>query len=372
MARPTIAEINLAAVAHNYRALLGLCAEGVGCIGVVKADAYGHGAVRVAQTLVTEGVAVLAVALTEEAAELQDAGVSGRILVMGFPTADDADEIVARGLEPAVSGVGQAEELDNVARTAGRRVGVHLKFDTGMGRIGVALNRAVETTQRISSLSNLRIVGAMTHFPSADEPAARDVTLGQIAAFRALRADLAQAGIKIPLWHAANSAASLYYPEAHLDAIRPGLALYGSYPSAKMQTAADLRQPLTFKTRIACIRELPRNATVSYGRTHRLEKPSRIAVLPVGYADGYDRRFSNRGQVLVRGRRAPVVGRVCMDLTMIDVTEIAGASAGDQVVLYGAQGDDRITIDEVTPLLGSVQQEVMTSIGKRVPRVYRS
>lgn len=371
MARPTVAEIDLSAIAHNCQALLGLCADGVKCIGVVKGDAYGHGAVQVTQLLAKQGVGIFAVALTEEAVELYDAGITGRILIMGFPTADDADEIVTRGFEPAVSSIAQAGELDSAARTAGRRVAVHLKFDTGMGRIGIDMERAVETAQDICSLPNLRIVGAMTHFPSADEPEARDFTLGQIAAFSKLRLTLAAAGIEIPLWHAANSAGTLYYPESHFDAIRPGLSLYGSYPFAKLETAAKLRQALTFKTRIVRIREMPTGATISYGRTHTLARPSRIATLPVGYADGFNRRFSHRGQVLVRGKRAPVVGRVCMDLTLIDVTNINGASEGDEVVLYGSQGDSRITIDEVALFLDTAQQEVMTSITKRVPRVYR-
>ena len=370
MARPTVAEIDLSAVAGNCRALLRECREGVQCIGVVKADAYGHGAVPVAQALGREGVRIYAVALVEEAVELDDAGVTGRIMIMGYPTADDADEIVARGFEPVISSVSQAEEFAAMARTAGRRVAVHLMFDTGMGRLGMDMQRAVESAQEIKALGNLRVVGAMTHFSSADEPDARDFTLEQIAAFRRLQRGLERAGVRIPLWHAANSAGSLYYPESHFDAIRPGLSLYGSYPSSEMASRAVLRQAMTFKTRIACIREMPAGASISYGRTHRLGRASRIAILPVGYADGFDRRFSNLGQVLIRGRRAPVVGRVCMDLTLVDVTELAGARAGDEAVLYGSQGEESITIDEVAARLGTAQQDVMTMVGRRVPRVY--
>jgi len=184
MARPTVAEIDLSAIAGNCRALLRECREGVRCIGVVKADAYGHGAVPVAQALAREGVAIYAVALAEEAVELSDAGVPGRIVIMGCPTADDAGEIVARGFEPVISSVSQAAEFAAVARTAGRRVAVHLKFDTGMGRVGIDMRRAIETAREINGFASLHIVGAMTHFPSADDPDARDFTLGQIAAFR--------------------------------------------------------------------------------------------------------------------------------------------------------------------------------------------
>lgn len=371
MARPTVAEIDLGAIRHNLRVLMSLTVAGVECIAVVKADAYGHGALAVSRTLAEEGVTLFAVALTEEAVQLREAGLDGRILIMGYPTADDAEEIVARGFEGVVSSPTQAEGLDETARAMGKRAAVHLKFDTGMGRIGFGPDEAIPAARKIAGLRNLEIVGAMTHFPSADEEKAVAYTRGQIAAFRELKQNLTAAGVRIPLWHAANSAGLLFYPEAHFDAVRPGLSLYGSYPSPEMGRPVELRQALTFKTRIARIRDMPEGATLSYGRTYTTTRPARIATLPVGYADGFSRLLSNRGEVLIRGRRAPVVGRVCMDLTLADVTEVPGASEGDEVVLYGTQQGESISIEEIALMLGTVPQEVMTSVSKRVPRVYR-
>jgi len=371
MARPTVVEVDLDAIAQNLDALMALARPGVECIAVVKANAYGHGAVPVARALAARGIRRFAVACLEEATHLRDAAVPGRILIMGYPAPSEAREIVAQGFEAVVSAPEQIVAFDAAGRAAGVRACVHLKFDTGMGRVGFPVATALNVARDAAARPGIALVGAMTHFAVADEEQGVAFTREQIAVFLRVRQELEYAGLRIPLWHAANSAGLLYHPESHLDAVRPGVSLYGAYPSPGMSRPVRLRQAMTFKTRIAAIREMPASATVGYGRTKRLERQSRIGLLPVGYADGYDRRLSNRGEVLVRGRRVPVAGRVSMDLVTVDLTDVPEAAAGDEVVLYGSQGSEAVTIESVADLLGTVRQEVMTSVGARVPRVYK-
>ncbi len=367
---PTVAEIDLAAIVHNLRSLRGLTPAGTVMIAVVKADAYGHGAVPVSRALAESGAEYLAVACVGEAVELDEAGVDGRVLVMGAPVPGDAEEMVARKFECVISSLDQAEHLHATARQRHVQIGVHVKFDTGMGRVGFAAADHLEVMHALQQMESLRIEGVMTHLPSADEEDEAEFTRAQLANFGAIRGALEAAGFEVPLWHAANTAGIVGFSEAHCNAIRPGIGLYGCYPSQEMPQPVALRQAMTWKTEIARIRNMPVGDTVSYGRTWRAERPSRIALLSVGYADGYDRRLSNRGEVLVRGRRAPVVGRVCMDMTMVDVTDIPDASEGDEVVLLGAQDEDAISIGEMAALLNTIPHVVMTGIGKRVPRTY--
>ena len=324
----------------------------------------------VAEALAGRGVKRFAVALAEEAVQLRDAGIVGRILVLGYPTVDDAEEIVGRGFEIVASSLRQIECFGSVARKMGKYVVVHLKFDTGMGRVGFTPGEALEVAEAVSRFGNVRVEGVMTHLASAEEDSDIAFTREQVADFCALKAGLEAAGFRIPLWHAANSAGIMYYPESHFSAVRPGIVLYGCYPSSEMSRPLELRQALTFKTRILRIREMPTGATISYGRTYRTVRPSRIALLPVGYADGFSRRLSNCGQVLVRGRRAPVVGRVCMDMTLVDVTEIPGVCEGDEVVIYGSQDGETISVEDVSITLDTSPHTLLTAIGKRVPRTY--
>lgn len=370
MPRPTVAEIHLSAILDNLRVLRGLVGPAVDVIGIVKADAYGHGAVEVARALERAGVTRFAVALVEEAVALRDAGIRGKMLILGAPLPDQADELAAQGFEVVVSEAAFARCLNEAARRRQRTVGVHLKFDIGMGRVGFNPGRAVEVAGEILALPHLRIEGAMTHFPVADERTGAGVTRDQIEAFRAVRDQLGAAGIAVPLWHCANSGAVLLHPAAHLDAVRPGIALYGGFDPRETPPGVTLRQALTLKTRIAQVRDLPAGATVSYGCTFRTARPTRLAVLPLGYADGLNRGLSNRGQVLIRGRRAPIVGRVCMDLTLVDVTEMPEAAPGDEVVLYGRQGAAEIPLTDVARALGTISYELMTTLTARVPRVY--
>jgi alanine racemase len=377
MPRPTIAEIDLSAIRDNLRAIRSLIGPAVEIIATVKADAYGHGAVPVARTLAAEGVKQFGVALVEEGAALREAGIAGEILVLGALLPEDAPEVVKHGLEAAVSDLDFARRLDEVSRRRGRPTGVHVKLDTGLGRLGFPPERGLDAFRELAGLQGLRLVGAMTHFSSADEAGeGAEFTRGQLAAFLKIRKAVAAAGIQVPLWHAAGSAAILLHPDSHLDAVRPGIALYGGVPAAQVPPLAQagkpmkLRQAMTLKTRIVLVRDFPPGATLGYGRTFRTARPSRIAALPIGYADGFSRANSNRGQALVRGRRVPIVGRVSMDIVLVDVTDVPGAAAGDEVVLYGRQGEAEISIVEAAATIGTISYELMTALAARVPRVY--
>jgi alanine racemase len=383
MPRPTIAEIDLSAIRDNLRAIRSLIGPAVEIIATVKADAYGHGAVPVARALAAEGVKQFGVALVEEGAALREAGIAGEILVLGALLPEDAPEVVRHELEAAVSDLDFARRLDEVSRRVARRgergrpTGVHVKLDTGLGRLGFPPERALDAFRELADLRGLRLVGAMTHFSSADEAGeGAEFTRGQWAAFLKIRQAVAAAGIQVPLWHAAGSAAILLHPDSHLDAVRPGIALYGGVPAAQVPPFAragkpmKLRQAMTLKTRIALVRDFPPGATLGYGRTFRTARPSRIAALPIGYADGFSRANSNRGQALVRGRRVPIVGRVSMDIVLVDVTDAPGAAAGDEVVLYGRQGEAEISIVEAAATIGTISYELMTALTARVPRVY--
>lgn len=370
MQRPTFAQIDLGALAHNLHALRSLLKPGVDVIGIVKADAYGHGAVEVSRRLTAEGIEHCAVAILNEAIQLHDAKVPARIILLGALFPDEADEVVAHGFEPVVTDFTFAEALSNEAVRQDRPVDVHIKFDTGMGRVGFHQDQAAEATAHIASLPGLKIESVMTHFPSADVPAEAAFTHEQVKALSRIRTQLQEKGIHIPRCHAANSAGVLWFPEAHLDAVRPGISMYGGIPKYSEPCPVQLRQVMSLKTRIAQIRDMASGTTVSYGRSFRVKRASRIAVLSLGYADGFDRRHSNTGDVLIRGKRAPIVGRVCMDLTMADVTDIPGASPGDEVVIYGTQGTETISINQIAETLQTIPHTIITGVSARVPRVY--
>ncbi len=371
MPRPTIAEIDLSAIAHNLRELRKLAGEKVEMIGIVKADGYGHGAIPVSWTLSAGGVKRFAVATVEEGAMLYDAQLPGSILILGAQGLVEVEAICDFGFEVVVGDLDFAARLDEVARKRRRTVDIHLKFDTGMGRVGFPVEQAMKVVRRIAELPGLSVAGVMTHFASADERAGAEFTREQIRLFTSLHQTTHAINFRIPLWHACNSGGLLQYPEARFDAVRPGIAMYGSYPSPETARPVELREAMTLKTRLAQVREVPEGATVSYGRTWTARRASQIAVLPIGYADGWNRGNSNKGHALVRGRRAPIVGRVCMDMTMLDVTDIPGVCANDEAVLLGAQGKERITVEEVATLLDTIPHVVVTSLTGRIPRMYK-
>lgn len=375
--RPTVAHIDLRALRANAEQARRL-AEGREVIAVVKADAYGHGASAVARALAADGIGRFGVALAEEGRALREAGVEGEVLVLGGFTEDQASEFIDLRLSAAVFHLDHAAALDRAARRAGTIVPIHVKFDTGMGRLGFAVGDAAAAFARLSECRGLKIEGVMTHFADADlaDPGyARE----QIARFDAVVDAARRAGIEIPIRHAANSAALIKgsrglggpLGDAPLyEAVRPGIMLYGCRPGPDV-SGVELQPVLALTTKILLLKRVPANTPVSYGRTFVTRRDSLIAVLPIGYADGYPRALSNRGTVLVRGRRAPVAGRVCMDLTMIDVTEVPGVADGDEVVLIGSQHGASLPAEEVAEAAGTIAYELLCGIGPRVPRRYQ-
>jgi alanine racemase len=372
VARPTRVEVDLDAIASNVALACRIAGPGTEVMAVVKADAYGHGAVPVARVALRAGASWLGVANPEEAVPLRAVGLTSRILVLGPIAPEQADLVAAHALEQCVSDPTQAEALDRAARTHGRILSLHLKVDTGMGRVGLPPKEVYVAAEKIRALPSVRLRGLMTHFAEAEaeEPAFAQEQLRRFAeAIAALRG----AGIDHPIRHAANSAALLFLPEARLDLVRPGIMLYGCHPRGGQDASlAGLRPALRFRTAISHLAAVPRGASVSYGRTFVAPRDLMVATLPVGYADGWGRLLSNRGQVLIRGRRVPVIGRICMDMTMVDVTDLPEVRLGDEAVLIGRQGGEEITADEVAEAQGTISYEVLCRIGPRVPRLHLS
>jgi alanine racemase len=384
--RPTRAEVSLAHLRHNLRVLERTVAAGSSLSpsaqdapaiwGVLKADAYGHGAPAVARTLERAGIKGLCVALLEEGVELRAAGIKLPILVMGGyygPRREGLEEILANELVPVVYDAGHIERLVAIVRAESiDPVAVHLKVDTGMGRLGAQERELDDVLGEIARSPEVRLDGLMTHFACADSEDL-DATLAQLRAFERVEARVKSFGLSPRVRHAANSAALLRLPQARLDAVRPGVALFGVAPAPGV--GADLRPVMRVRTEIVALRTIERGGAIGYGHTWRATRESTIATVPMGYADGLNRALSNRGATLVRGRRAPIAGAVSMDLTMIDVTDIAGVRLGDEVVVLGAQegplGSDVITTEEVAELTGTIPWDVLTSISRRVPRFYR-
>ncbi|HVY48421.1 MAG TPA: alanine racemase [Minicystis sp.] len=381
--RPTRAEVNLGHLRHNLRVLertLGPASASRPAIwAVLKADAYGHGAPAVARTLERAGVAGLCVALLEEALELREAGITAPILVMsGYygPRREGLDEMVANELVPVVYETGQVERIASIARLRGAAASVHLKVDTGMGRLGAPERELDTLLDAVAAHPEVRIDGFMTHFAcaDADDPSA---TREQLRRFDVALGKARARGHAPRFVHAANSAAMLRLPETRLSLVRPGIALYGVSPfeGGEDAFASQLKPVMRVRTEVVALREVKAGERIGYGHTWEAPRASVIATVPMGYADGLSRALSNRGHALVRGRRAPVVGAVSMDLTMIDVTDAAGARLGDEVVFLGPQegslGKDCITAAEIAKLTATIPWEVLTSISRRVPRFYR-
>lgn len=377
--RPTRAEVNLAALRHNLR-VVARHAGRARVWPVLKADGYGHGAPAVARTLERAGAEGFCVALLEEAIELRDAGIRLPILVMGGlgdASRDAFEELALRDIVPVVYDAGQLEGLARASRALGRRVAAHVKIDTGMARLGVRMADLEPFAARLADTPEIELAGLMTHLACADAcEGAPDAgfTGEQVARFEEATRRLVAAGVSMDgvVRHAANSAA-LLRGAAVFDAVRPGIALFGASPVEA--AAGELRPAMRVRSEIVDIRAIEPGESVGYGALFRAARPTRIATVPIGYADGLSRHLSNRGHVLVRGRRAPIVGAVSMDMSMIDVTDVPGTSLRDEVVVLGAQegplGRDVITANEVATHAGTIAWEVMTSISRRVPRFYR-
>lgn len=363
--RPTWAEIDTGAFDRNVDAILARLPEGSRLIAVLKANAYGHGAVALARRCDPARVAMIATALLEESLELRRAGIELPLLVLGPLTDAQVVEAVENDIRLGVPG---PEELELACRVAhDREVIVHLKLDSGMGRMGIVESELPRVMELVHATPNLNLEAIYTHFANAGDPA-DPFTVDQIARFRTLVETLAEAGLRAPLHHLANSAATMRDLIVPGEFVRVGLALYGAEP---LDAGTSRLEPvMRWRTEIARLKELPEGHAIGYGTTFRTQRLSRIATLPVGYADGYNRLLSNRGEVLVRGRRAPVVGRVSMDLVTIDVTDIDGAALGDEVVLLGRQGSDEVSVEELAAKLGTISYEVLCNVGARVPRRY--
>jgi alanine racemase len=331
---------------------------------VVKADAYGHGAVEVARTLVAQGVDVLAVAFAEEAKLLRHSGIATKVLVLFDQT--DISACFDLNLTPVLHDKKAAIAFSREARTRHTTMPVHLKVDTGMGRMGLQAASAAADALEIDALEGIVLEGLLSHFAEADL-IDRSFASHQLTRFRALRADIERHTGRNLLCHMANSAAIFSFPDSLLDAVRPGLALYG-YSSLEGQFG--LKPVMTVKARIIAVRALSAGTSVSYGRTYVTKRDSRIAVLALGYADGYHRLLSNNAEVLVNGCRVPVVGRICMDLTMIDVTDAGNVAEGDEAVILGAQNGEVITATELSGRVGTIPYEILTSLGNRSRREY--
>jgi len=363
--RATRAIIDLGAISHNVAAIRKKIGSQRGLMAVVKADGYGHGAVEVSRTALRNGADSLAVALPEEGQHLREAGVEAPILVLGLIQPEEAWKVVDSRLDQTVSSIALLEALDREAASASTQVNVHIKVETGLGRIGVEPHEVVLFLRRARSYRNLKVAGLFSHFSAADE---RDKTFSQhqLQLFEQTIREIRHAGIELPQRHMANSAATLDLPESYYDLVRPGLIIYGLYPSTEVSHSIEVKPAMTLKTKVCYLKTVPQGTPISYGRTFVTQKQTRVATLPLGYGDGYKRALANKGEVLIKGRRAPVIGRICMDMCMIDVSDVPDVQAGDEAIVFGQEP----TADELAAKIGTINYEVVTTVGKRVPRVY--
>lgn len=363
--RPTRAVIDLGAISHNIAETRERIGDKKRLMAVVKADGYGHGSLEVSQTALKTGADCLGVALPEEGQLLRKAGIDVPILVLGPIEPKEAPKTVDSRLDQTVCSLELSEALDQVARKASVCINVHVKVDTGMGRIGVPPQDVLAFVRRIGTFKNLSVEGIFTHFASADE-ADKAFARKQIDIFDRVVREMHLAGIDIPQKHMANSAGILDLPESYYDLVRPGIIIYGLYPSDKVSRSVELKPAMTLKTKISFLKTVPPGTAISYGRTFVTDNETTVATLPVGYGDGYSRLLSNRGEVLINGQRAPLIGRVCMDMCMTDVSLVADLKPGDDVILFG----EDFSVDEIAAMVGTINYEILCAVGKRVPRVY--
>ncbi len=369
--RPTRVEIDLDALFDNVQALRAHIGARVQLAVAVKANAYGHGAIPVATTALAAGATHLLVACIEEGVQLRKAGIDAPILVMGYVDPREMARGVDFSLTMTIANRMQALAVAEAAATRGVRTFVHLKVDTGMNRYGTDSDTIADLARIVGRLPSLFLEGLFTHFARADE-ASKESALQQFHMFLNVRDHLRSEGFDIPICHVANSAATIDMPETHLDMVRCGIAIYGMYGSAEVSRAVMLRPVLSLKSRVGRVHELKPGDGVSYGHTFVADKPTKAALVPIGYGDGYHRCLSNRADVLIHGQRARILGRICMDQLVVDVTTVKGVEVGDEVVLIGQQGNERITAAELADLAGTIEYEITTPLSPRVPRLYFS
>jgi alanine racemase len=360
----TFAEIDLKALSHNLRVVKEKTkSRDVLC--VVKAGAYGHGSVEVSKHLLRSGASMLGVAFTEEGIELRDGGIKAPVLVF-FDTIN-IDSYFKHFLTPVVYGFKNAKAISDKACKYRRKTAIHVKIDTGMGRVGLRVTDAFTEILKMASLKNIALEGIMSHFSDSDLTD-KDFSAFQLKSFTGLIESLKKKNVYFKFCHIANSAAVLQFPEAHLNMVRPGIMLYGYGPADKK----SLKPVLSLKSKIIFTKEVPAGTPVSYARTFITKRKSTLATIPVGYADGYNRKLSNIGEVIINGKRAPVRGRVCMDTIIVDITDIPHVKKDAEAVLIGSQGKEKITAQDIADKIGTIPYEVLTSIGRRVKRIYKN
>lgn len=370
--RRVYTEINLDAIKHNIIEIQKLLKGKSKVMPIIKADGYGHGAVPIAKFLQEEDIDKFGVATIEEAVALRKNNIHKPLLVLGYTPNNQVIDLVKYDLIQTVFKYSMAEAISKMAKECNKNVKIHLKIDTGMGRIGFLPNKeSIELIKNIYNLPNIEIEGIFTHFSKADE-VDKTYTKHQLSVFNKFVRDLEEVGVCIPIKHAANSAGIIDVEEAHFDLVRLGIATYGLYPSDDVnKRIISLKPALSLISHIIYIKEVEKGTYISYGGTYKTKDRAKIATIPVGYGDGYDRGLSSKGRVLIRGQYAPIVGRVCMDQFMVDVTNIKGVADDDEVVLIGKQGEKNITVDEIASLIGTINYEVVCQLGKRIPRVYK-
>ncbi|MCX7771665.1 MAG: alanine racemase [Clostridia bacterium] len=366
------AEINLDNIAHNVREIKRAVGKHTEIMAVVKADAYGHGVLETVSTMIENGASRLAVSMLDEAIQLRKIGIDIPILVLSYTSPARVDELIKYHVTQTVYSHELAKALSDEALRQGTKARVHIKIDTGMTRVGFLPGySAVKDVVEIQKLSGIIIEGIFTHFATADETD-RSYTHHQLELFNSIISELNRIGILIPIRHVANSAAIIQYPETALEVVRPGIILYGIYPSRQVdRTKIILKPAMTLKANVILVKTVDENTAVSYGRRFTTRRKSRIATLPIGYADGYSRLLTGKSRVLINGQFAPIIGSICMDQCMVDITDIEGeVLVGDEAVLIGCQGDHEITAEEIAESIGTIPYETTSIIGKRIPRVY--
>lgn len=369
--RRTVAEINLDAIDYNIKSIRKRVPVGTKILGTIKADGYGHGALEVAEVLRKNGVEMFSVALLDEAIFLRKNGVKEDIIILGFTPAHCAEELLKYEIIQTISSVDEAEAVSEAAVKLGKTAKIHIKIDTGMGRLGfIPCQQSVEEIMKIDRMDSVKIDGMFTHFAISD-CADKTFTSVQKEKFLYMIDELEKSGISIPNKHCANSAGIMDFDDLFLDLVRPGIILYGMYPSDEViKENLPLKPAMCLKTQVSFIKEVDDATSIGYGRTYYAKGNRRIATLPVGYADGFSRLLSNRGFVIIHGQKAPIVGRICMDQCMVDITEIDGVHIEDEVVLMGKMANEEISADDIAKIIGTINYEVVCMVDKRVPRVY--
>jgi alanine racemase len=365
------AEIDLRAIRSNLAGIQNLITPPTRLMAIVKANAYGHGMIEVARVCLEEGSTYLGVATPDEAVSLRNEGIDADILVMGYVPDSSAEVMVVNCIDAAVFNMDTAWALSNAAQRLGREARIHLKIDTGMGRIGFKPNpEALEIIKQIKTLPGIKIEGIFSHLATSDH-ADKTYAHEQIDIFRDFVEQVEKAGIKIPLRHLANSAAIMEMPEAQFDMVRAGITIYGLYPSDEIDKSKLVLIPaMTLKSRISFIKQIEPGQSVSYGRTFISQQPTKVATVSIGYADGYNRLLSNRAWATIKGKKVPLIGRVCMDQCMFDVSDLDDIQVGDEIILFG-KPEDGVTADDLAEIIGTINYEIVCSPHSRIERIYK-